>query len=162
MRVQFSQWGIQWRSKSTFVLATVAVCLFTDLFLYSLVVPVIPFLLRDRFFIPQDEVQPYASGLLAAYAAASVVFSIPFGWIADSLGSRKPPMLIGSLLLILGTAIFAFGQSFTIIAIGRVLQGMAAVMVWTGGIAMIQDSVGSANLGQALETVSNFLKSTQL
>lgn len=82
--------GVRWRSKSSFILTTVAFCLFTDLFLYALVVPILLFLLQDRLGLPVEDVQPYTSGLLAAYSGASVLFSISSGWIADRFSLRKP------------------------------------------------------------------------
>ncbi|RDI77905.1 hypothetical protein Vi05172_g12145 [Venturia inaequalis] len=86
--------GLKWRSNTTFIIATVAIGLFTDLFLYGLIVPILPFMLRNRIDIPQDKVQSYTSGLLAAYAGASVLFSIPAGWIADKTGARQTPFLV--------------------------------------------------------------------
>lgn len=146
--------GEHWRSKSSFVLATVAFCLFTDLFLYALVVPVLPFLLHDRFSIPAEDTQPYTSGLLAAYSGASVLFSIPSGWIADRYGSRKPTFFAGWVFLVVGTVIFVIGQTFVVLLGARILQGMAAAVVWTVGLAMVQDSVGPGKMGQAIGTVS--------
>ena len=65
--------GLKWRANTLFIVATVAVGLFTDLFLYGLIVPVLPFMLRQRVSVPEDKVQSYVSGLLAAYAGASVM-----------------------------------------------------------------------------------------
>ena len=81
--------GLRWRASTLFIIATVAVGIFTDLFLYGLIVPVLPFLLRERISLPQEEVQSSSSALLAAYAAASVCFSLPAGWIADRTSSRR-------------------------------------------------------------------------
>ncbi|KKY24316.1 putative membrane transporter [Diplodia seriata] len=75
--------GLQWRSNTLFIVATVAIGLFTDLFLYGLIVPILPFMLNDRLGIPESDVQPYVSGLLTAYAAASVLFSPVAGVLAD-------------------------------------------------------------------------------
>ena len=162
MTTQSGSWGLHWRSKPSFIRATVTIYLFTDLFLYSLVVPVLPFLLRDRFSIPEDQVQPYVSELLAVYSAASVLFSIPAGWIADKSGSRKKPLLAGLVLLVIGSALFAVGQRFVILLIARCLQGMAAAVVWTVGLAMIQDSVSPGNMGRAVGTVCSPLLLPQL
>jgi hypothetical protein len=68
---------------SKFILATIGIALFTDLFLYGLLVPVLPFLLEDRIGIPDSQIQSYTSGLLAAYAGSSVLTSPIAGVIAD-------------------------------------------------------------------------------
>ncbi|KAK2606332.1 hypothetical protein QQS21_003263 [Conoideocrella luteorostrata] len=157
-----NQWGNHWRSKPIFTLATVTVCLFTDLFLYGLVIPVLPFLLRDRLHIPQNDVQSYTSGLLAAYSGASVLFSIPAGWAADKIGARKPPFMAGLVFLAVGTVLFAMGRSFALLLIARVLQGAAAAVVWTVGLATVQDTVGPAKMGQAVGTIFSITGTAEL
>ncbi|KAM3537661.1 hypothetical protein ARSEF1564_009421 [Beauveria bassiana] len=62
-------WGHRWRSARPFVIATVGIGLFSDLFLYGIVVPVIPFLLRDRLGVDDDDaIQTQTSRQLAATA----------------------------------------------------------------------------------------------
>lgn len=146
--------GLRWRASTPFILTTVAVGLFTDLFLYGLVVPVLPFMLKERVSLPDDKIQSYVSGLLAAYAGASVVFSIPVGVIADRLNARQLPFLCGLAALLGATLMLAFGQNIPMLVIARVLQGTSAAIVWTVGLAMILDTVGPENLGKVIGTVS--------
>ena len=146
-------WGLDWRSRPSFITATVALGLFTDLFLYGIVVPVLPFMLRDRLSIPESQIQSHASGLLAAYAGAAVLFSIPAGWITDKIGSRQPPFLGGLMLLFSATIMLAFGRSVAVLVVARLLQGISAAVVWTAGLAMVQDTVGPGKMGQAIGAV---------
>ena len=146
-------WGLHWRSKPSLIIVTVAIGLFTDLFLYGIVVPLLPFMLQDRLSIPEAQIQSYTSGLLAAYAGAAVLFSLPAGWIADKVVSRQPPFLAGSVLLLVSTLMFAFAQNIPVFVIARLLQGMSAAVVWTTGLAMVQDTVGPGKMGQVLGTV---------
>ncbi|KAG9626776.1 hypothetical protein KCU69_g21534, partial [Aureobasidium melanogenum] len=83
--------GIKWRSNTLFTVSTVAVGLFTDLFLYGLVVPILPYLLQDRVGMPEEQIQSHVDGLLAAYAGASVVFSPVAGILADKTSTRQGP-----------------------------------------------------------------------
>ncbi|KAJ2976168.1 hypothetical protein NUW58_g8158 [Xylaria curta] len=136
-------WAFRWRSNTLFIIATVAVGLFTDLFLYGLVVPVLPFMLQSRL-----------SSLLAAYAGASVVSSVPAGWIADRTNSRRAPFLSGLVALLAATIMLALGRSITVLVIARVLQGISAAVVWTIGLAMVLDTVGPRNLGKVIGSVS--------
>ncbi|UKZ81619.1 hypothetical protein TrVFT333_009391 [Trichoderma virens FT-333] len=62
--------GFSWRSNKIFIASSVGAGLFTDLFLYGLIVPVLPFMLVDHVGMPQDQVQGHVSSLLAAYAGA--------------------------------------------------------------------------------------------
>ncbi|KXJ90616.1 membrane transporter [Microdochium bolleyi] len=155
-------WGLQWRSKRSFIIATVAVGLFTDLFLYGLVVPVLPFMLKQRLDIADEDVQTYVSGLLAAYAGASVCFSLPAGWIADRTSSRQAPFLCGLAALLLATIMLALGQSIAILVVARILQGTSAAVVWTIGLAMVLDTVGLENLGKVIGTIFSFISVGEL
>ena len=154
--------GLKWRANTVFIVATVAVGLFTDLFLYGLIVPVLPFMLRDRLNLPQDKVQSYTSGLLAAYAGASVLCSVPAGWIADKTNARRTPFLSGLVALLASTIILAFGQTIAVLVIARVLQGISAAFVWTVGLAMVLDTVGPERLGTVIGTIFSFISVGEL
>ena len=150
-------WGLKWRASTVFIVATVAVGLFTDLFLYGLIVPILPFMLRDRVDLPQEKVQSYVSGLLAAYAGASVLFSLPAGIIADRVKTRQAPFLCGLAALLGATLMLAFGQTIPVLVVARVLQGTSAAFVWTVGLAMVLDTVGPGDLGKTIGTVCRLI-----
>lgn len=154
--------GLRWRASTLFIIATVAVGIFTDLFLYGLIVPVLPFLLRDRISVPQDQVQSYSSALLASYAGASVLFSLPAGWIADRTSSRRLPFLSGLAALLAATLMLSLGKSMAVLVMARVLQGMSGAVVWTVGLAMIMDTVGVGNLGKVMGTIFSFVSVGEL
>lgn len=52
-----------WRSSSAFVTLVVCVAIFTDIFLYGLVVPVLPFALKVRIGLPENDIQILGLGL---------------------------------------------------------------------------------------------------
>lgn len=110
-------------------------------------------MLRDRVSVPEYQIQEHTSQLLAMYAGASVLFSVPAGWIADKLGSRQIPFLIGLGILLAATTLMGFGETMPVLSIARLLQGMSAAVVWSTGLAMVQDQVGPAELGQIIGTV---------
>ncbi|KKY27723.1 putative membrane transporter [Phaeomoniella chlamydospora] len=154
--------GLKWRSNTLFILITVAIGLFTDLFLYGLIVPILPFLLRDRVDLPQSKVQSYVSGLLAAYAGASVVCSLPAGYIADKVQTRRAPFLGGLIALLAATVMLAFGQNVPVLVVARVLQGISAAFVWTVGLAMVLDTVGPGDLGKVIGSLFSFISIGEL
>lgn len=127
--------------------------LFTDLFLYGLIIPLLPFILRDRLQVGPDQIQIHVSGLLAAYAGASLVFSLVAGIIADLGSSRKLSYMAGLIALLMATTMLFLGQSVAIISLARVLQGASAAVVWTVGLALLLDTVGSDNLGKTVGSV---------
>ena len=92
-------------------MATVAVGFFTDLYFCGLVVPILPFILPDRVDLPEEKVQSYFNVMLAPYAGASVIFSLPTGVIADEVKTQQAPFL-SDLAALLATAIMlVFGKS---------------------------------------------------
>ncbi|KAK5197275.1 hypothetical protein LTR92_003214 [Exophiala xenobiotica] len=154
--------GLRWRASTPFIISTVAIGMFTDLFLYGLVVPVLPFMLKERVHIPDGKIQSYVSGLLAAYAGASVIFSIPVGVIADRTNARQLPFLCGLAALLAATLMLAFGNNIAMLVIARLLQGTSAAVVWTVGLAMVLDTVGPQNLGKVIGTIFSFISVGEL
>lgn len=154
--------GLKWRSNTFFILSTVAIGLFTDLFLYGLVVPVLPFILSDRVSLPHSEIQSYTSILLACYAGASLVFSLPTGILADKLPARQLPFLGGLVALTLSTVLLAVGQSIAALIVARLLQGISAAVVWTIGMALVMDTVGSDKLGVTIGSIFSFISVGEL
>ncbi|CZT03497.1 uncharacterized protein RAG0_10224 [Rhynchosporium agropyri] len=150
-------WGLQWRSKTVFILGTVAIGMFTDLFLYGLVVPILPFILVDRIQVPDDQIQYYTSLLLACYAGSQVISSLPAGLIADKLPSRQPPFLVGLAALFCSTAMLFTGRTIWVLVVARLLQGLSASIVWTVGLAMVMDTVGSDKLGITIGSMFSFI-----
>jgi MFS family permease len=149
--------GLAWRSSTSFIITTMTIGIFTDQFLYGLIVPVLPFLLRDRISIPEHRVQAYSSALLAAYAGASVLFSLPAGWIADRTASRRSPFLAGIATLLAATVMLLLGQSMIVLMAARILQGMSAAVVWTVGLAMVMDTVGVEHLGKVMGSILSII-----
>ncbi|KAJ4396885.1 hypothetical protein N0V93_001107 [Gnomoniopsis smithogilvyi] len=149
--------GLQWRSNTLFIIATVAVGLFTDLFLYGLVVPILPYMLQDRLHTPSDQVQSHVDGLLVAYAGASVLCSPVAGYIADKTSTRQAPFLLGLVTLIFATLLLFVGRDLPTLVVARVLQGVSAAFVWTIGLAMSLETVGPENLGKTIGSIFSFI-----
>lgn len=145
--------GLSWRSNTFFIVSTVAVGLFTDLFLYGLVVPILPYMLQDRVGLPDDQVQSNVDGLLAAYAGASVLFSPVAGYIADKTSTRQAPFLLGLVALMLATLLLFLGTNIPVLVVARLLQGISGGFVWTIGLALCLETVGPENLGKTIGSV---------
>ncbi|KUI62069.1 hypothetical protein VP1G_09203 [Cytospora mali] len=145
--------GLTWRSNTFFIVSTVAVGLFTDLFFYSLVVPILPYILQDRVGLPYDQVQSHVDGLLAAYAGAALLFSPVAGLVADKTSTRQAPFLLGLAALMLATVLLFLGQTVPVLVIARLLQGISAAFVWTVGMALCLETVGPENLGKTIGSI---------
>ncbi|KAI4129730.1 MAG: hypothetical protein LQ338_002114 [Usnochroma carphineum] len=142
------------RSSRWFILTTICTAVFTDIFLYGIIVPVIPFALTKRAKVAEEDVQHWVSVLLAVYGAALVASAPICGWLADRSTSRRLPLLVGLLALAGATLMLCFGDNVGILVAGRVLQGVSAAIVWTVGLALLVDTVGQKVVGQVMGFVS--------
>jgi MFS family permease len=155
--------GLKWRSNTYFIVFTVGMGAFTDLFLYGLIVPILPFMLKDRVNMPDSQIQSTVSNLLAIYAAASVAASPIAGILADKFSkTRQLPFVLGLLMLVCATILLAVGQSVAVLALARFLQGASGGVVWTIGLAIIIETVGQENLGKTMGTVFSFISVASL
>jgi multidrug resistance protein len=107
--------------------------IFSDSFLYGIVVPLTP-------LSPAGVTSESAIGMLYGGYALGVLLLTPLcGILADRLG-RKRPLLAGVLIQFLATLVFAFAPNFWILMLARVLQGGAAAATWTAGLAVVAES----------------------
>ncbi|KAG9235842.1 MFS transporter-like protein [Amylocarpus encephaloides] len=141
---------LKFRSSKAFITATIAIAVFTDIFLYSVVVPVLPFALTERANVNETDVQKWTSVFLSVYGAALAVGSPIFGWFADRSSSRRAPLLLGLLALGGSTGMLAGGRSLSLLVVGRFCQGLSAAVVWTVGLALLSDTIEKENIGQAM------------
>jgi len=142
------------RSSSPFIILTICTAVFTDIFLYAIIVPVIPFALTTRAHLPPQDVQHWVSVLLAVYGASLLAASPVCGWVADHTESRRGPLLVGLGALGGSTLLLCLGKSIAVLVLGRVLQGVSAAVVWTVGLALLVDTVGHGTVGQAMGYVA--------
>lgn len=124
--------------------------------------PILPFILSDRIGVAQEEMQYYTSVLLASYAGASVLFSFPAGWIADRWASRQLPFLVGLGALLASTVLLMVGRSIEVLIAARVFQGVSGAIVWTIGLALVMDTVGSEKLGVTVGSIFSFISVGEL
>lgn len=145
------------RSSNAFIIGTITLAIFTDFFLYGLIIPSLPFILTNRLHIPPQEVQQCTSLLLTSYALACLIACLPSGLIIDRLKTNRLPFLFGLLSLLASTIILAVGQTMTVLVAARALQGISAAIVWTVGLVILQDTVPSNRLGATIGTVTGFV-----
>ena len=91
-----------------------------------------------------------------------MLFSLPAGIIADKLPARQTPFLAGLAALLASTVLLFLGQSIAVLIIARIFQGISAAVVWTVGLAMILDTVGSDKLGVTIGSIFSFLSVGEL
>ena len=82
----------------------------------------------------QASVQLTFSGFVAAYGGLQLVY----GPLSDRFG-RKPLLLFGLALALLGLLLAAFAPSMAVLVVARIVQGAGAAASMVVGRAMIQD-----------------------
>lgn len=116
-------WLLEFRSSTSFITATVCTAIFTDIFLYAVIVPVFPFSLVERIGVAEKDVQHWLTVLLSVYGAALLVAAPIFGWISDRINSRRGIMLSGMIVLCAATIILCLARNLPWLIVGRLLQG---------------------------------------
>ncbi|KAL1852573.1 hypothetical protein Plec18170_005704 [Paecilomyces lecythidis] len=141
---------LRWRSSKAFIIAVVTFAVFTDVFLYGVIIPVTPTALEQRVGLPPSERQRWTSILLALYGAALLAASPVFGYLADKFRSKQVPLIGGLVALGASTALLCVGTSIGLWVAGRIFQGISAAMVWTVGLALVADTVDVSGVGEAM------------
>ncbi len=105
------------------ILGLVWFSIFTQAIAYQSIPPILGILV-DALRITYSQ----AGGLMSLFALPAVFLSIPGGLLADRYGTR---VVGGASLLImgLGTAIAAMGGNYLVLALGRLVTGIGAVLV---------------------------------
>ena len=89
--------------------------------------------------------------MFAVYAGALVAAAPVAGHWVDRQGNRRP-LLAGVLGLAIATLLFAFARDPGLLILGRALQGLAAGVVWTAGLALVAVTHAPQERGKAMGT----------
>ena len=123
------------------VFLTVTALIAGDSALFTLVIPALP-IFADRYGL-SDAATVLIFGV---FPLAQLSTTIPLTGLLDRVG-RRPTMVAGALALLVSTAGFALADSVPLLVLTRAIQGSAAAMVWTAGIAAISDVYPQDQLG---------------
>jgi hypothetical protein len=77
------------RSSKTFALIVVCIAVFTDVFVYGLVVPVMPFALTQRLGVPEEDVQKWNSILLGVLGGAVFIGASKFVQAKQTTSNKR-------------------------------------------------------------------------
>jgi multidrug resistance protein len=133
--------------KKVLPLSTILFLRFLGLFL---VLPVL-----SVYALDLEGATPFLVGVVVGgYALTQAVFQVPFGSMSDKIG-RKPTILFGLLIFLVGSLICAYSDNIYMLMLGRFLQGAGAI----GSVvtAMIADLVEEKQRGHAMAIMGGFI-----
>ena len=133
--------------KKVFPLSSILFLRFLGLFL---VLPVL-----SVYALELDGATPFLVGVIVGgYALTQALFQVPFGTLSDKIG-RKPTILFGLLIFLVGSLICAYSTDIYTLMLGRFLQGAGAI----GSVvtAMIADLVEEETRGKAMAIMGGFI-----
>ncbi|KAI0725231.1 MFS general substrate transporter [Fomitopsis betulina] len=131
------------------LLAFLFVCLgiATDLLIYSLIVPIIPFQLEGLGY---TGVSGLVGWLLFVYSAGIVIFTLPVAHLSEGYNNRKIPLLVGLVALIGAQIMFMLSPAYWLMVIARLLQGLSSTVVWVAGLSLLCDTVPESSIGKQI------------
>lgn len=141
-------WISKMRRSRISVLVVCSFALFTDMVVCGVAMPIIPAILKN-IGIPHDEINGHAAALFAIYAVGMLFATPIFGFYSDKYQNRKVPMLVGLFGLGITTVLFAFSDTYILLIIARLFQGISSAASWAIGFAMVADVFPSTQLGMA-------------
>jgi MFS family permease len=120
---------------------------FFDVTFYAAIAPLLPGYVAE-FGLSKAE----AGVLSAAYAAGTLVASLPAGLIATRFGPRRSA--VGGLLLLgLSSLAFGFAGDITLLDSARFIQGVAGALIWCGAMTWLITAAPDEKRGSVIGTV---------
>ncbi|KAF2755566.1 MFS general substrate transporter [Pseudovirgaria hyperparasitica] len=142
------------RTSNAFIAFVVCTAIFSDSFVYDLIIPFIPHMLEHRLHLPADQVQIWTSTLLGVFGAAFAIGNLIAGYLTDHSPSTKFPFLLGMVTMIASSLMFFLGEHIAVAVAARALQGLSASFVWVSGLAFMTSNVSGSFIGKAMGYVS--------
>ena len=99
------------------------------------------------YAVDYDSSTPFLIGMaIGIYGLTQALLQIPFGYLSDRFG-RKPILIIGLLIFLIGSVVAANASNIIFVIIGRALQGGGAISAVL--MAFLADSISEDNRAKA-------------
>lgn len=120
--------------------------IFFDVVFYAAIAPLLPDYVDD-FGLSKAE----AGILAAAYAAGTLLASLPAGLVATWAGPRRT--VIGGLLLLgISSLVFGLAQEIVLLDGARFSQGVAGALIWSGALTWLITTAPPERRGSVIGT----------
>ncbi len=120
---------------------------FLDVVFYAAITPLLPAYADDLGLSKTS-----AGVLSAAYAAGTLIASLPAGFMAARVGPRRT-LIAGLVLLGLASLAFGFGTHIVLLDLARFVQGVAGALAWAGAITWLMVTTPESRRGAVIGDV---------
>jgi MFS family permease len=128
------------------LLILASVMVFFDVTFYAAIAPLLPDYVSDLGLSKAG-----AGILAAAYAAGTLLASLPAGWLATRVGPRST--VIGGLSLLgFSSLVFGFANQIVLLDLARFVQGIAGAMIWAGSMTWLITTAPPERRGSVIGT----------
>ena len=90
--------------------------------------------------------------LVAAYAAGSLLLSLPAGWFASRFNPRRA-VIVGLIGVGISSVLFGFADRIGVLDISRFFLGAFGALMWAGGMSWMISASPVAKRGQVMGTL---------
>ncbi|TFK57595.1 MFS general substrate transporter [Heliocybe sulcata] len=140
-------WGLAWRSSIWFSTLVVGFGVCTDLIVYSVVIPVLPFRLEGLGYTGVSALVGY---ILFAYSGGLVISTPPIVMLCERYNTRQMPFVLGMLFLIGSQVLLMEAPTYWVMCLARIIQGVSSSVVWVVGLALLCENVPEEVVGRQL------------
>jgi len=120
--------------------------IFFDVAFFAAIAPLLPQYV-DELGLTEAE----AGILSAAYAAGTLIASLPAGFVASRIGPRRT-VIIGLLLLGCASVVFGFAEQILLLDAARFVQGTAGALIWSGALTWLITAAPEEKRGSVIGT----------
>jgi MFS family permease len=127
------------------VLACIAV--FLEVTFFAVLTPLLPDY-REDFNLSEG-----GAGVLAgAFAAGALIFALPAGWLAATIGPRRT-LIAGLCGIAVFSPTFGWAENIVLLDTSRFLQGAAGALMWAGAMSWVVTASPLERRGEMIGTV---------
>ncbi|KAL6702396.1 hypothetical protein ACN47E_002201 [Coniothyrium glycines] len=141
-------------SSDGFVTFVVSTAIFTDAFIYDLIIPFFPRMLKERAAIPDEHTQFWTSMMLSSFGVCFLISNFIIGAIVDRTRYKRFVFTLGIVAMLASSLMLFLGRNIIVMIVARGLQGASASIVWVAGLATLTLHVEKKNAGWAMGTSS--------
>jgi len=120
--------------------------IFFDVAFFAAIAPLLPEYVDDLGLSKAE-----AGILSAAYAAGTLLGSLPAGFVASRMGPRKT-VIYGLLLLGCASLVFGFAEQILLLDSARFIQGIAGALIWSGALTWLITAAPEEKRGSIIGT----------